>query len=133
MTQEQVYELIKGALVEAIGVDEEEIGPEKTLLGDLGAESLDLLDVLFRISRKTGVKVTMDDITAMIQGEVPDEDFETADGLLSDKGLEQLKRSLPQIDVESLRGKFEADRVLTLFTVDNLTNLVVQSISVKAS
>lgn len=129
MTQEQVYEMIKDALVEAIGIDEEEVAPEKTLLGDLGAESLDLLDVLFRVSRKTEVKLTMDDITQMIQGGIPDEEFETAEGLLSDKGLEQLKKSLPQIDVDSLRGTFEAERVLTLFTVENMTSLVLQRLS----
>lgn len=91
---------------------------------------MDLLDVLFRVSRQITVKVTMDDITQMIQGNIPDEEFATADGLLSGIGIEQLKKSLPQIDVEKLREGFEAERVLTLFTVDNLTSLIEKQLSV---
>ncbi|MCM3634989.1 MULTISPECIES: acyl carrier protein [Paenibacillus] len=123
MERNEIFEVVQQALVDAIGVDEDEVVGEATLLGDLGAESLDLLDVLFRIERKLGFKVTINDITLMITGGIPDEEFGTEEGYLSDVGLAQLKKSLPQIDVDSLR-KFEAERVLTLFTVDNLVSLV---------
>ncbi len=126
MSKQEIFEAVKEALVEAIGVDEEEVTGNAALLGDLGAESLDLLDVLFRIERKLGCKVTMSDITQMITGGIPDEEFGTEDGFISDLGLEQLKKNLPQIDVEELRGTLEAERVLTLFTVDNLVHLVEQ-------
>ena len=124
MERDEIFEVVQQALVDAIGVDEDEVVGEATLLGDLGAESLDLLDVLFRIERKLGFKVTINDITLMITGGIPDEEFGTEEGYISDVGLTQLKKSLPQIDVDSLRGKFEAERVLTLFTVDNLVSLV---------
>ncbi|HIW32343.1 MAG TPA: hypothetical protein IAA29_06110 [Candidatus Paenibacillus intestinavium] len=124
MMRNEIFEVVQQSLVDAIGVELEEVVAESTLLGDLGAESLDLLDVLFRIERKLGFKVTMNDITLMITGGIPDEQFGTDEGYISDLGLEKLKENLPQIDVESLRGKFEAERVLTLFTVDNLVSLV---------
>ncbi|MCR8657743.1 acyl carrier protein [Paenibacillus endoradicis] len=124
MVRNEIFDVVQQSLVDAIGVDLEEVAAESTLLGDLGAESLDLLDVLFRIERKLGFKVTMNDITMMITGGIPDEQFGTDEGYISDLGLEKLKENLPQIDMESLRGKFEAERVLTLFTVDNLVSLV---------
>ena len=55
-------------MVEALGVDDDEITSEATLLGDLGAESIDLLDILFRLERKLGIKIQTSDIISYIQG-----------------------------------------------------------------
>lgn len=82
MERNEIFEVVQQALVDAIGVDEDEVVGEATLLGDLGAESLDLLDVLFRIERKLGFKVTINDITLMITGGIPDEEFGTEEGYL---------------------------------------------------
>jgi acyl carrier protein len=133
MENKQIFDIVVNALSETLGVEMDEVTADATLLGDLGAESLDLLDVLFRIQRKLEIKLSMKDITEMIQGGIPDEEFGAENGLISDKGLDQLKKSLPQINIEELRGKFEAERVLTLFTVNNLTHLVIERMSTAGS
>ena len=61
-TQTEIYDATKEAVVGALGVGEDEVTPEATLMDDLGAESIDLLDILFRIERSTGVKVQASDI-----------------------------------------------------------------------
>ncbi|MEU4996455.1 phosphopantetheine-binding protein [Streptomyces sp. NPDC086554] len=125
--------IVRDAVAEALGLDVEEVVPEATLLGDLDAESIDLLDILFRIERASDVKIKVADISELLQGGIPDEEFADEDDIINETGLAQLKRSLPQIDVEELRGKLTADEVLTLFTVGNLTDLVSERASLAVS
>lgn len=129
MNKKEVNKIVNESLIDVLDLEEDEIYENATLLGDLGAESLDLLDVLFRIERKTGTKVSMQDIQDMIQGAIPEEELETEDGYISEKGLQQLKKNLPQIDIDELRGTFEAEQVLALFTVENLISLVYERVS----
>jgi acyl carrier protein len=118
--------IVAEAIADALGIDIEEVVPEATLLGDLDAESIDLLDVLFRIEKAADVKIKVSDMAEMLQGGIPDEEFADEDDVINEVGLAQLKKSLPQIDVQELAGKLTADEVLTLFTVQNLTDLVTQ-------
>jgi acyl carrier protein len=129
MSKDEVYSAVQGALVGALGVDEEEVTPEATLLGDLGAESIDLLDILFRIERKVGVKIQASDLAAYVQGGIPDEEFGDDNSIITETGLQQLKKVMPQIDPDELRGKLEAEKVLSLFTVQNLVEMVSQRVN----
>jgi acyl carrier protein len=56
-TDEEILGRLINVLVAALGVDEEDVRPSATLLGDLGAESIDLLDVVFRLEREFGIEV----------------------------------------------------------------------------
>src|SRR5207245_5680148 len=56
-TQEEIYSKVSATLVEALNVDEDDITPESTLQGDLGAESIDFLDIVFRLEREFGIKI----------------------------------------------------------------------------
>ena len=56
-TQEEIYSKVSATLVEALNVDEEEIKPTSTLQGDLGAESIDFLDIVFRLEREFAIKI----------------------------------------------------------------------------
>ncbi|RAG85312.1 acyl carrier protein [Streptacidiphilus pinicola] len=118
--------IVAEAVADALGIDIEEAVPEATLLGDLDAESIDLLDVLFRIEKAADVKIKVSDIAELLQGGIPDEEFADENDIINEVGLAQLKRSLPQIDVDALAGKLTADEVLSLFTVKNLTDLVTE-------
>jgi acyl carrier protein len=93
-------------------------------MDDLGAESIDLLDILFRIERSTGVKIQASDLGEYIQGGIPDDQFGDENGIVSEQGIEQLKKVMPQIDADELRGKLEAEKVISLFTVGNLADMV---------
>ena len=125
VTKDEISSAVREAVVGALGVEEDEVTPEATLLGDLGAESIDLLDILFRIERSTGVKVQASDIGEYIQGGIPDEEFGDEEGVLTDKGFDQLKTAMPQID-DSQRGQLRAEEVINHFTVQNLADLVQQ-------
>jgi acyl carrier protein len=115
---------VREAVIEALALDDDEVTPESTLMDDLGAESIDLLDILFRIEKSTGVKIEAADLGDYIQGGIPDDVFSDENQIISEKGAEQLHKVMPQTDPSELTGKLPADEVIKLFTVQNLTEMV---------
>ena len=65
-SREEIFGTVQTAVVDALGVDEDEVTPEATLLDELGAESIDLLDILFRLERKLGVMIQAADLAAYL-------------------------------------------------------------------
>jgi acyl carrier protein len=116
--------VVKDAVAEALALDEDDVTPDATLMDDLGAESIDLLDILFRIEKGTGVKIEAADLGDYIQGGIPDDEFSDDDEVISPKGAEQLKRVMPQTDPDELAGSLQAEDVINLFTVQNLITMV---------
>jgi acyl carrier protein len=115
---------VKEAVTEALALDDDEVTPDSTLMDDLGAESIDLLDILFRIEKSTGVKIEASDLGDYIQGGIPDDEFSDENEVITDKGAEQLHKVMPQTDPSELSGKLDANEVITLFTVQNLIEMV---------
>lgn len=117
---------VQAAVADALGIDEDEAVPEATLLGELGAESIDLLDILFRLERTTKVKITVADIADLLQGGIPDEEFGDENEVVNETGLAHLEKVLPQFDRGQLTEPLTAEGVLGLFTVQNLTDLLTE-------
>jgi acyl carrier protein len=115
---------VKEAVTEALALDEDEVSPDSTLMDDLGAESIDLLDILFRIEKSTGVKIEASDLGDYIQGGIPDDEFSDENEVITAKGAEQLHKIMPQVDPGDVEGSLKSDAVITLFTVQNLTDMV---------
>jgi acyl carrier protein len=115
---------VKEAVVEALALDDDEVTPDSTLMDDLGAESIDLLDILFRIEKSTGVKIEASDLGDYIQGGIPDDEFSDSNEVITAKGAEQLAKVMPQVNASDIEGSLKAEEVITLFTVGNLTEMV---------
>src|SRR4029450_2575276 len=96
-TTEEIYSKVSATLVEALNVDEDEIQPTSTLQGDLGAESIDFLDIVFRLEREFGIKIPRGELfpEAIFQG---DPEF-VENGKVTDKGLQELKARMPFADL----------------------------------
>ncbi len=124
MAQGEIETAVQEAVVGALGVDEDEVTPDATIMEDLGAESIDLLDILFRIERSTGVKIQAADIGTYIQGEISDDEFSDDQEILTPKGMEHLKTIMPQLDTDALQGNLHAEQVMSHFTVQNLAQMV---------
>src|SRR6266513_2078617 len=114
-TQEEIYSKVSATLVEALNVDEDDITPESTLQGDLGAESIDFLDIVFRLEREFGIRIPRGELfpESVFQG---DPDF-VRDGRVTEQGMGELRSRMPYADLSA----FDQDRRLTavsdLFTV----------------
>ena len=101
-SHEEVFAKVQVALVDALGVDEEDVTPEATIQGDLDAESIDYLDIVFRLEKAFDIKIDKDEL--MPQDILTDPKF-VADGKLNAEGFAQLKARMPFADFK----KFEAD------------------------
>src|SRR5229473_7673927 len=115
-SQQEIYAKVSATLVDALNVEEDEITPKSTLQGDLGAESIDFLDIVFRLEREFGIKIPRDELfpESVFQG---DPAF-VREGRVTDEGMGELKLRMPYADL----GGFDHDRQLSavpdLFTVD---------------
>jgi acyl carrier protein len=96
-SQEEIYQKVSATLVEALNVDEEDIQPTSTLQGDLGAESIDFLDIVFRLEREFGIKIPRNELfpESIFQG---DPEF-VENGRVTEKGLAELRARMPFADL----------------------------------
>jgi acyl carrier protein len=134
MTNEEYLPQVRSAVAEALGIDEDEVTPTATLLDELGAESIDLLDMLFRLQRSTGVKIQAADLADYVQGGIPDDEFgDEEQDVITPVGMAQLKIVMPQIVAMDLDGKLPPEKVMSYFTVENLVDLVVSRAAPVAS
>jgi acyl carrier protein len=114
---------LKKVLVQALGVDENDVTASATLQGDLGAESIDLLDIAFRIEREFGVKIQQGELFGRPIFE--DDAVLVQDGQVTDVGLAELRAQMPYADLSVLERDPRLNRVGDLFTVDLLSRYVV--------
>ena len=121
-TQEEIYSKVSATLVEALNVDEDEIQPTSTLQGDLGAESIDFLDIVFRLEREFAIKIPRGELfpEAIFQG---DPDF-VENGKVTDKGLKELREKMPFADIGSFEKNPDVTAISDLFTVNMITRYV---------
>jgi acyl carrier protein len=121
-SQDEIFSKVSATLVEALNVDEEDVKPTATLQGDLGAESIDFLDIVFRLEREFGIKIPRGELfpESIFQG---DPEF-VQDGRVTDKGLAELRARMPFADL----GDFEKDPrvagISDLFTVEMITRYI---------
>src|SRR5215475_4490415 len=128
-TRDEIYTKVSATLVEALNVDEEEIKPESTLQGDLGAESIDFLDIVFRLEREFGIKIPRGELfpESIFQG---DPEF-VQNGRVTEKGLAELKARMPFADLEQFEQNPEVRNISDLFTVDLITRYIQGKLGVK--
>src|SRR6266567_6447205 len=126
-TQEEIYSKVSATLVEALNVDEDEITPESTLQGDLGAESIDFLDIVFRLEREFGIKIPRGELfpESIFQGD-PEM---VQNGKVTARGLEELRAKMPFADLSKFQSNPDISQMSDLFTVDLIARYVEGKLS----
>jgi acyl carrier protein len=126
-TQEEIFHKVSATLVEALNVDEDEIKPESTLQGDLGAESIDFLDIVFRLEREFGIKIPRGELfpESIFQG---DPEF-VQNGKVTPKGLAELKAKMPFADLNRFEKDPQVSNLSDLFTVALITRYIQRKIA----
>ncbi len=124
-TKEEVFDKVQAALVDALGVDDDEVTPEATLVGDLGAESIDFLDIVFRLEKAFSIKIP--------RGELFPEDILTStdyvvDGKINEAGLEELKKRMPFADLSSFEQNPAVQDFANALTVQDMCNYVASKV-----
>jgi acyl carrier protein len=121
-SQEEIYTKVSATLVEALNVDEDDIKPTATLQGDLGAESIDLLDIVFRLEREFDIKIPRGELfpESIFQG---DPEF-VQDGRVTANGLAELRARMPFADLSRFEQNPEVSAIGDLFTVALITRYI---------
>lgn len=120
ITQSEIYTKVQKVVVDALGVDEEEVTPDARLTDDLGAESIDYLDVAYRLERAFGITIKPSEIS---MGSLTTDEH-VQDGRITDAGMEELRRRLPYVDLDVLERSRDMGRFLSVFTVGALVRFV---------
>jgi len=121
-SKEEIQRKVAAVLVDALNVDEEEVTPEARLQADLGAESIDFLDIVFRLEREFGIKIPRGELfpESIFQG---DPDF-IKDGRVTPRGLAELKAKMPFADLSKFEKNPTLEGISDLFTVDAIVNYI---------
>jgi acyl carrier protein len=126
VNREEIYSKVRDVLVEAMAVDEEDVTPEATLTKDLGAESIDFLDIVFRLEQTFGFKIAQGELFP--ENVQQDPEF-VQDGRVTPKGLDALKQKLPHADFSKLESDPQISKVAEIFTVDALVRFVERKLA----
>ena len=124
MTKDDVFERVQSAFVEALGVDEPEVTPEARIFDDLGAESLDLLEIVFLLERGFDIKIPRGGIKEASQAGLDPSQYEV-DGVLTELALEKLRELMPEVDPTDFAPGLTANEIPRLFRVQTFVNIVV--------
>lgn len=120
-TNEEVFEKVREALVDALGVDDDEVVPTATMVGDLGAESIDFLDIVFKLEKSFDIQIPRDEL-------FPDDILTNAeyiqDGKVTADGLAKLKERMPFADLTRFEENPLVQDFGNLLTVQDLCNYV---------
>jgi acyl carrier protein len=122
MSREEIFEKIQEVLDDALGVDEDEVTPDASLTADLGAESIDFLDIVFRLEKTFDFKISQGELFP--EGLTDNEEWVT-DGKLTDAGLSMLRERMKHVDFDAF-GASDRDisKIGDLITVNSLVNFV---------
>jgi len=126
MTEAEVFEKVKETLVDALGVDEEEVRTEATLTGDLGAESIDFLDIVFRLEKAFNIKIPRGEL---FPDNILNNPEFVKDGKLTAAGLAQLKERMPHANFSTFEKDPDVSKMAELFKVQTIVNYVMTKVN----
>jgi acyl carrier protein len=110
-------------LAQSLGIEEEDVIPSATLQGDLGAESIDFLDIMFRLEREFSIKIERNELFP--DPISPDDPILARDGRLTDEGLTALRVRMPYANFRDLEFDRQLNRIDDLVTVELLTSFIM--------
>ncbi len=126
MTEEKVFAKVKESLVDALGVDDDEVTSEATLTGDLGAESIDFLDIVFRLEKAFDIKIPRGEL---FPDNILNNPEFVQDGKLTEKGLSELKQRMAHADFSEFEKDPDVNKMAELFKVQTIVNYVVSKVN----
>ncbi len=125
-SKDEVFEKVQEALVDALGVDDDEVTPQATMVGDLGAESIDFLDIVFKLEKAFSIQIPRDEL-------FPDDILTNAeyvkDGKVTEQGLVKLRERMAFADLTKFEQNPQVQDFGNLLTVQDLCNYVSSKVS----
>jgi len=121
ISREEIYDKVRAVLVDALGVDEGDVTPQAVVRDDLGAESIDFLDISFRLEKAFGIKIGKGEM--MPENVATDPNF-VQNGKITPAGIAELKKRMPHSDFSVFEKDPTVENMSKLFTVDAIVNYI---------
>lgn len=134
-TQDQIsaiFPKVAELTADALAIDIEQVTPTASLIEDLGAESIDFLDLIFRLEREFNVKIPHGKITEDARGDLSVSEFEEK-GVLTPAGLERVKAFLSEVPSERFKSPMRVVDIPKLFTTETFCKVVLRQQEVSSS
>ncbi len=122
MSRDEIFDEVKEVLIDALGLDDDEVSESATLMGDLGAESIDFLDIVFRLEKSFGIKIPREELFPA-ESLMNNPEY-VSNGKLTEKGIAELKTKMPHTDTSSFQENPNVNKLGDLFTVAAVVNFV---------
>ena len=120
-SRDEIFEKVKEVLEYALGADSEDVTMDATLIGDLGAESIDFLDISFKLEQEFNIKIDQGELFP--ENLMQDETL-VEDGKLTDKAMDMLKERMPHVDFSAFEADRRVDQMSEVFTVASLVDFI---------
>lgn len=130
MTQEAIFEKLKLLIVEILGVAPEQVRMDSVLVADLGAESIDLLDISFQIEARFGVTIEANEMEREAKTRLAGGAYEK-DGLLTEEALAEIRKSATGLDPAKLQPGLRKLDLPALLTVAFFVHLIARKLAAK--
>ena len=122
MSRDEIIREVQEVLVDALGVDDDEVTADATLMGDLGAESIDFLDIVFRLEKAFKIKIPREELFPL-ESMMTNPEF-VNNGKLTEKGLAEIRDKMPHTDLTGFENDPDINKLGGLFTVNSIVNYV---------
>ncbi len=123
---EEIYPKVAEIIADALGCDEEEVRLDSSLIEDLDAESIDFLDIVFRLEREFKVKIPQGKIAETARGDLSEAEFEQ-DGVVTEAGLANLKEYLTEVPEDRFPATLRTAEIPKLFTAETFCKAVLRN------
>lgn len=124
--EEEIYSKIRETLAGALGVDPQDIRPESSLTRDLGAESIDFIDIIFRLEKTFNIKIPSGDL---FPGNILNDEHLVREGIVTPEGLKELKAKVPYLDLEAFSCDPKISKLAEHFTVKMIIDYIQDRLS----
>ena len=121
LSEEEIFSKVQESLVDALGVDDDEVTPEATLVGDLGAESIDFLDIVFKLEKAFEINIPREELSPE---DILTNSSYVQDGMVTEEGMEELARRMPWADLSDFQKNPRVQDFGNLLTVGDLCRYV---------
>ncbi|KTD45679.1 acyl carrier protein [Legionella taurinensis] len=128
MNVDSVYPKVREIIADVLVIDEEDVTKQSRLIADLGAESIDFLDLVFQLEKEFNIKIPRGQLEKNARGDLAEDEFEKG-GVLTVKGMQALKNYLSEVPAEHFKANLKVNEIPMLFTVETFCKLVVAAVN----
>jgi acyl carrier protein len=123
---ESVFPKVREIVADVLVLEEDEVRKDSRLIADLGAESIDFLDLVFQLEREFKIKIPRGQLEKNARGVLSEDEFEKA-GVITDAGMAVLKTYLSEVPTDYFKANMKSNEIPSLFTVETFCKLVVNA------